>query len=127
MTPIAAPMRIHHVLIIMVGLVVSALAILTTHAPTTTATHNAPTTTTPTTPSTTSPTYTPTHTATRPESTCRAAAYRIYLSQDYTGTDTERACFGMEDDPRVGLALDYGMTPLQYEQAEDGDTSAYLP
>jgi hypothetical protein len=49
---------------------------------------------------------------------CELAAQSIYDTQDYTGSATEQACFGEEDDPRVGLALDYGQTVAGYALSE---------
>lgn len=70
-------------------------------------------------------TYTPVHSTTRNEAQCRAAAYVIYHTGAYSGTDTEVACFGAEDDPRVGLALDYGMTEAQYAETEAAQGGSY--
>ena len=49
---------------------------------------------------------------------CDALAQRIHDTHDYRGTADERACFGEEDDPRVGLALDYGKTETSYAASE---------
>lgn len=49
---------------------------------------------------------------------CALAAQQMLDTQDYTGSATQRACFGEEDDPRVGLALDYGQTVAGYALSE---------
>lgn len=41
-------------------------------------------------------------------SACDVAAQRVYVTQDYT--PAARDCLGEEDDPRVALALDHGVT-----------------
>ena len=97
-----APMRLRTAILIMLALLLGAVALLA-HTPT---------------PATPAPVVdavapvTPTHETyvipprdTRNEAQCRAAAYRIYLDQDYLGTDTEHACFGQEDDPSVLVYL----------------------
>jgi hypothetical protein len=49
---------------------------------------------------------------------CQLAAHHVHATQDYTGSALERLCLGEEDDPRVGLALDYGYTREAYRAAE---------
>jgi len=58
----------------------------------------------------------------RPALDCGAVVSRIYATQNYTGSAAEQACVGLEDDYRVALALDYGMTPDQYAAAERGES-----
>jgi hypothetical protein len=51
-------------------------------------------------------------------SVCQITAEQVYLAQDYTGDTLQYACLGEEDDARVGLALDYGMTQDVYAANE---------
>lgn len=114
----AAPMRLRTAVLIMLALVVGAVVLLV-YPPTTATTAPVVDAVAPATP--THETYVIPPRDTRNEAQCRAAAHRIGLTQDYLGTATERACFGEEDDWRVGLALDYGMTELEYAEAEAAD------
>jgi hypothetical protein len=58
---------------------------------------------------------------------CEAVARVLYESHDYMGTQWERACFGEEDDARVGMALDYGTTVWQYAREEAAEGGSYSP
>lgn len=49
---------------------------------------------------------------------CQIMATRMFDAQDYTPSALVRYCFGDESDPRVGLALDYGMTFDVYRATE---------
>lgn len=49
---------------------------------------------------------------------CDEVIALVYRTHDYTGGPEEQICLGQEDDPRVGLALDYGMSADEYAAAE---------
>lgn len=58
---------------------------------------------------------------------CDAVAAHVYATQNYSGTDSELACLGEEDDARVGLALDYGQTEAGYAASEAAQVAAPAP
>lgn len=49
---------------------------------------------------------------------CQMVAEDIAQTQDYVPSPLVRSCVGQEDDWRVGLALDYGMSPEVYAASE---------